>query len=259
MTGPTQAALEALLAPTNYQTIYSQLGRLLAAMPPIQEGRSFAQQEWQQWLGRAAALVRAVGNPTSLADSMEISRRMGTLPSVPHWDVALSHVTGAMYRAMAECEIHMPASASGAFLPVGSSFDTYATIAKVFAEAKRDVFIVDAYLDDTVLVEFGEAVPQGVSLRLMADESSVKPTLAVAAGRWRSQHGAARPLAARLAPARALHDRTIFIDGAKAWSLSQSLKDFAKRSPAEIYRADDTADMKIAHYEGTWSTARVIV
>ncbi len=63
----------------------------------------------------------------------------------------------------------------------------------------------------------------------------------------------------RLAPPKTLHDRAIFIDQAEAWILTQSLKDFAKRSPAEIVRANDTASMKIAAYEAVWVTAQVLV
>jgi hypothetical protein len=69
---------------------------------------------------------------------------------------------------------------------------------------------------------------------------------------WTSQHGTSRPLGVRLAPPRALHDRAILIDGMTAWILTQSIKDFAKRSPAEIVRADDTASLKIAAYEAVW-------
>lgn len=77
--------------------------------------------------------------------------------------------------------------------------------------------------------------------------------------RWVLQHGSARPLSVRFAPQKALHDRAIFIDNAKAWTLTQSLKDFAKRSPAEIVRADDTAALKISAYEAIWAGARTIV
>jgi hypothetical protein len=38
------------------------------------------------------------------------------------------------------------------------------------------------------------------------------------------------------------------VDGDKAWTLSQSLKDFAKRSLAEIVKADDTASPKVDAY-----------
>jgi hypothetical protein len=56
-----------------------------------------------------------------------------------------------------------------------------------------------------------------------------------------------------------LHDRAIFIDSTNAWLLTQSLKDFAKRSPAEIVRANDTATLKIAAYEAIWDGAVIVV
>ena len=97
-------------------------------------------------------------------------------------------------------------------------------------------------MDEAGLTEFGIAVPENVPLRLMAEQGKCKPTLLPAALKWVEQYGAARPLFVRLAPHRTLHDRAIFIDHSVVWTLTQSLKDFAARSPAEIIRADDTAD-----------------
>ena len=114
-------------------------------------------------------------------------------------------------------------------------------------------------MDETALTEFGSAVPENVCLRLMADQASCKPTLQPAARNWVKQYGGTRPLLVRLAPQNTLHDRAIFVDQTTAWTLTQSLKDFAKRSPAEIVRADDTAALKIAAYEGLWVSAQVIV
>jgi hypothetical protein len=92
----------------------------------------------------------------------------------------------------------------------------------------------------------------------MSDQSTVKASLPPAAIRWQTQFGAARPISPRLAPPKSLHDRAIFIDASTAWVLTQSLKDFAKRAPAEIVRADDTASLKIAAYENIWIQSQVI-
>ena len=148
-----------------------------------------------------------------------------------------------------------PAASAGAFIPVGNTFDAFAAISKLLKDAIKDVLIVDPYLDETALTEFGLAVPAGIPLRLLADTSSHKATLLPASTRWIAQHGPSRPLAVRLAAPKTLHDRAIFVDGERAWTLTQSLKDFAKRSPAEIVRADDTAALKIAAYEAIWAAA----
>jgi hypothetical protein len=163
-----------------------------------------------------------------------------------------------LYRVLASAELASPPGAQGAFIPVGNSFDAYAAVAKVMASARRDVLIVDPYMDDTVLIDFGGTLPERVTLRLLTDQATVKPSLAPAAGRWKAQHSS-RPLEVRLASAKALHDRAIFIDGHEAWTVTQSLKDLAKRSPAEIVRADDIAPLKIASYEDIWSKSTVVV
>jgi hypothetical protein len=92
-------------------------------------------------------------------------------------------------------------------------------------------------------------VPESISLRLMADQKDHKATLIPAAQKCVSQYNTTKPLNVRLAAPRSLHDRAIFIDGTIAYTLTQSLNAFAKRSPAEIIKADDTANLKIAAYE----------
>jgi hypothetical protein len=117
--------------------------------------------------------------------------------------------------------------------------------------------LVDPYLDESVLTDFAGSMQESVPLRLLTDQVTVKPSLAPAVLRWQAQY-ANRPLEARLAAPKALHDRSIFIDGTQAWSVTQSLKDLAKRSPGEIVRADDTATLKIAAYEAIWTNASIV-
>ena len=165
-----------------------------------------------------------------------------------------------LYKALASAELKAPASAQGAFIPAGNRFDAFAALTKVLQTATIDALIVDPYMDETVLTDFAGAVPGSVTLRLLADQASVKPSLEPAGKMWVAQHGTTRPLGVRLAAPKTLHDRAIFIDRTTAWILTQSLKDFAKRSPAEIVRADDTASLKIsAAYEAAWSAATVVV
>ena len=172
---------------------------------------------------------------------------------------AAHEITAIVYRAFAIAETKAPAGASGAFIPIGNSFDVFTALSKLFQTATKEVLIVDPYMDEAALTEFGIAVPEGVTLKLLSDQADHKPTLIPAATKWIGQYGTTRPLAVRLAPPKTLHDRAIFIDQKTAWTLTQSLKDFAKRSPAEIIRADDTAILKIPAYETLWQSATVAV
>jgi hypothetical protein len=155
--------------------------------------------------------------------------------------------------------MHLPAGVAGSFVPVGNNFDVFAALSKIFATSKLDVMIVDPYIDHSALVDFGLAVPEGVPIRLLADANYHKATLRPAAEKWIAQYGTNRPLSVRLAPAKSLHDRAIFIDRQEAWTLTQSLKDFAKRAPAEIIRADSIANLKVEAYESIWATASILV
>jgi hypothetical protein len=243
----------------NPESLYRQLGRLLEEMPGLANWGAGAggtlTDEAHRWLGRADALVQETGD---VRDSVEFRMGAANLDRASR-PQGIEQIKRVLYRALAAAELSAPPAARGAFIPVGSSFDAFAAISKILQTAKRDVFVVDPYMDETALTEFGLAVPERLSFRLLADQKDHKPTLTPAAQKWASQYGGTRPLAVRLAAPRTLHDRAIFIDGSGAWTLTQSLKDFAKRSPAEIVRADDTAALKIAAYEGVWSGASVVV
>lgn len=238
----------------NAESLYRQLGRLLEEMPKDWTSGELT-DEHHRWLGRADALVNQGGD---IGDKVDFRSAAGLMDKVA-WPTGLEQMKRVLYRILAAAELKAPPAARGAFIPVGNAFDAFAAVSKILQAAKRDVLIVDPYMDETALTEFGQAVSGGVTLRLLADQKDHKSTLPPAAQKWAAQYGASRPLAVRLAAPRTLHDRAIFIDGTGAWTLTQSLKDFAKRSPAEIVRADDTAALKIAAYESVWGTASVVV
>ena len=161
-----------------------------------------------------------------------------------------------LHRALAVAEMRAPVSAQGAFIAAGNSFDAFAAVGKVLATATGDILIIDPYLDEKALTDFAPLAHEGVSIRLLADESAYKPTLLPASRRWATQYGTTRPLDVRLATARTLHDRVIVADATSVWVLTQSLNAFAARSPASIIRVEqETAALKIAAYDAIWRAA----
>jgi len=238
---------------TDPETLYRQLGRLIETMPNLDQYP--LTQELHAWVGRAYALVKEVDNGI---DAIILTTATNNLGTTARYHAA-KEITAIVYRALSVAERRAPTAAAGSFIPVGNSFDAFAAITKVLKTAVKDVLIVDPYMDETVLTDFAAAVPVNVQLRLLADKADCKPTLQSAATRWTQQHGTSRPLMARLAPPKSLHDRAIFVDQTVAWTLTQSFNGIAKRSPAEIVRADDTAALKIAAYESVWASAEVIV
>lgn len=241
----------------DYASLYTQLGRLLEVAPSTTDTGAFRTQEGLQWLGRAHALVVEAGVSAG-RDAIAFTTAARSLKDGAYGN-GLAEIFQILYRALAHCELRAPAPMAGAFIAVGNSFDAYAALSKILKLAKRDVLIVDPYMDETALTEFGVAVDDGVTLRLLADEAACKATFAPAAKKWVAQYGPSRPVDARVSAPKTLHDRAIFVDGDKAWTLTQSLKDFAKRSPAEIVRADDTASLKVDAYELIWASARSVI
>jgi hypothetical protein len=241
---------------TDYNMLYQQLGRLLETPPDLSSYQACVHPTALHWLGRGHALVNAVYGGVGI-DAISFSAAVDRMRSAA-WSSAVQQVFQILYRALSHCELHLPAGSAGSFVPVGNSFDAFAALSKIFAAATTDVMIVDPYMDQAALIDFGLAVPEGVPLRLLADKNGHKATLQPAAQKWIAQYGKSRPLSVRLAPARSLHDRAIFINRHEAWTITQSLKDFAKRAPAEIVRVDSIAPLKLDAYEAIWATASII-
>ena len=234
------------------ESYYRHLGRLIETMPDCSGNAQFS-DDIHQWLGRADALISANGDVVDKIDWRGAVQRLNTAAR----PIALESLKQVLYRVLGAAELLAPASVQGTFIPVGDSFAAFVSISKLLQTATRDVMIADPYMDEAALTVYGCTVPDGVSLRLLADARFVKQSLQPTSTAWVHQYGDIKPLAVRIAPEGILHDRSIFIDGTIAWVYTQSLNAIAKRSPAEIIRADDTAAMKIEHYESVWNLSLI--
>jgi len=243
------------------EALYLQLGQHVAEMPDVLtvDARGNVPVDVLRWLGRAANLIEMVyasdlGNSDPLYFRLACNGLGG--PIVLRSGNA-HDISAIVFRALAKAEANAPAGARGSFVPAGAGFSALQSVGKVLQEAATDVLIVDPYLDATALTDFAPLVAENVALRLLGDSATTKPdSLRPATQRWVAQHAAARPLEIRLSAPRALHDRLILIDRQIVWVLTQSLKDFAKRSPASVNRADpEVGQLKIAHYDGACHSA----
>jgi hypothetical protein len=252
--------------PINPEALYRQLGQLVAEMPDNLAGPGDLTPDTHRWLGRAAALIGELNESFDLGST---ARHMTLMDRVSFksasdglFGISRQHnahqITAILHRALATAELGAPTAAQGAFIAVGAAFSAFQVIGKVLSDAKKDVFIIDAYMDAKVLTDFALLATEQVAIRLLADSFYTKAAaLQPAAMRWVQQYGAARPLETRLTEPRLLHDRLIIIDGAHVWSLTQSLKDLASRSPASVLRVEgDIAKLKVDAYEKFWVDAK---
>lgn len=242
--------------PIDPESLYRQLGQLVADTPVDLMGPGPVSVISHRWLGRASVLVNETGDTyDNAALKVATDGLMGALREQnAHQIVAILH------RALARAELIAPASAQGAFIPVGAAFDVFQAIGKVLSRATTDVLFVDAYMDAKVLTDFAPLAAEQVAIRLLTDCHYTNPaTMQPPAARWRQQYGASRPLTVRLTAPRLLHDRLIVVDDREVWSLTQSLKDFAARSPASVLRVEgDVAKLKLDAYRQLWAGAQVL-
>ncbi|CAB3959590.1 phosphatidylserine/phosphatidylglycerophosphate/cardiolipin synthase family protein [Achromobacter piechaudii] len=226
--------------------LHSQLARLLEQAPAdlTQEGAPL-------WMGRVhAILVRAGARSDAMSFSVKSSNTI-TLPG--YRENQRNELIIIAYRTLAALEQRMPSQSAGTFINPGSVFDAYSAISKVLSSATVDILVVDPYLDEVILTEYGSSVRPGVMIRLMTDPTNYRKSLLPVLARWAAQYGDKRPIELRLSEPRRLHDRAIFVDSTHAWTLTQSIKDFAKRSPGHISRADAIAREKQEAYEALWT------
>lgn len=238
---------------SNTEGLYRRLGRLIEVAPPTPQTSALS-PEFMKWIGQVSA---AIGDTDDILLRSEVSAAIAGL-QYPNRGDYVQRIMIVLYKALAIAELNAPQDARGAFIPVGNAFDAYSAVSKILGSATKSIFVVDPYMDETVITDFAGSAVEGISFRLLTDEATAKPNLSPAVARWNQQYHS-RQLDVRIAPPRMLHDRAIFIDGTHAWTVTQSLKDLAKRSPAEIVRGDDTAALKIAAYESIWSAAKKII
>jgi hypothetical protein len=236
------------------EAAYRQISALVTTMPNLRSVTDdySVPPETQLWLGRVHALLSRMGMHTEAVAVSTYSTRLNGRDAAG----ARDQITSALYRGLAAAELRAPAAVQGSFIAAGDQFDAFSALGKVLSQATGDVVMVDPYMDEVTLTDFLPLVSEGVSIRLLSDAHSVKPTLKPAVGKWQQQYGDVRPLSAKLSAPRSLHDRLIILDSSSAWILTQSLKDFAARSPGSIAKVDaEAASLKVRAYEAMWTSA----
>lgn len=240
------------------EALFRHLSELAANRPDLRiiDDNYDTPEATQKWLGRLHALLEEVGE---VGEALALRLQMGILAK-SHGRAGRSEIFAILHRALASAELQAPTSAQGSFVAAGDEFEAFAKVARILEQAENDLLIVDPYLDEVALTDFAPMAREGIQIRLLGAEGRAKPTLEPAAKRWISQYAAKRPLDVRLADASAMHDRLILVDSKKAWLVTQSFKDFAKRSHGSIALADqEAAVMKIAAYEQIWNSGKQIL
>jgi hypothetical protein len=238
--------------------LYAQLGRLIESTPPLavpiphlKDQYYPLTQDQMMWLGRAESLV---SESLGLTGDIEFKSIMQKFDRYRPW--AATEIAKIMYRALAQIEMELPTPATGAFIPTGNAFDAVKAVQRIFATATSDLLVVDPYLDAKFFTDFAELIPEGISVRLLADGAGKISTLNSPLIAWRKQYGTTRPTNVRVAQSRTLHDRLIATNGKRVWTIGQSFNALATRAPTSFVEADsETAKLKFEAYGKIWDAA----
>lgn len=233
------------------QLLYLQLKELVSTMPDL-TGDDWATERGRTWMARAYALIEASGD---VFEATTIRTAMDGLASSSHAR-SIQTILNSTHRVLAKAELAAPSAVRGQFISAGETLSALAAVTKVFARAKNDLLLVDAYADHTLITDFAVTAPESIHVRILAaDKEGRKASIRPALLRWREQFGAARPLSVRVVPANALHDRLIVVDETETWHPGQSFNGLASRALTSISRDDaELAAQKVAAYASLWAS-----
>lgn len=232
--------------------LYQQVGDLVRCMPDFDYSGPLKTED-NIWLARLSALLYEAND---IVTYTELNGFMISFTNAKYRNFGAQRIAYIAHQLLAKTELSAPVSDQGTFVPAGNAFDGLIAVGKIIAGAKKDVLIVDPYVDEKVLKDFAVHASEVINIRLLSDKKGVKATFVGAVRAWKTQYISSRPLQARLTEEKKLHDRIIVIDDALVYSLGQSLNAFALRAPTSIIKNDhDTSVLKIRAYEQIWNEA----
>jgi len=226
------------------EMLLAQLRALIERIPDF-ESYSANSKEHRIWLAQAHALISrwdkfAAAELKNAADFlfMDLTR-----------DQNVAKILGTIDRAIADLELSYPSQTQLTFAG-GEVYDFFRALGGIVASAESFIFIVDPYLDDSVMDHYISRRGDNVSIKLLLNQYA--DGVRVAAEKYNSQHGPI--LEARKSSK--LHDRIIFVDQLSCWMMGQSLKDAAKAKPTYIVPLPpDVVPDKLRLYEKIWEDA----
>jgi hypothetical protein len=148
-------------------------------------------------------------------------------------------------------QLQLPEDTINATYAPGEQYDFYRDLSVLMATATREIFIVDAYLNEDVFNLYVDKVPATAKVRVLSNKIGAN-VQAVA-----TMYAKNRPL--ELRSSGAIHDRAIFFDD-RGCIIGQSIKDAAGKKPTYLIELDEPALTAIrASHDAIWAAATVVI
>ncbi len=137
----------------------------------------------------------------------------------------------------------------------GSRFHFHIDIKNILKRAKKEVFIIDPYIDDDLLEMYLKKLDPHISISVLTKEHNPVKNSFIKVGKiFKKQHSSnfdAREI-------NCIHDRAVFIDNSEGWVMGQSIKDAAKNKPTYLLKLKNSGNLE-AIYMTIWSSSKSII
>ncbi|MBE7525753.1 hypothetical protein HS096_05425 [candidate division WWE3 bacterium] len=111
------------------------------------------------------------------------------------------------------------------FFPQQSQHDAYVEIRSIFQRATVSIFVIDPYIDQTILTLFASSLQPNMTVRLLT--AKIPIDFPLEAKVWRSQH---QNVILEVRTTREFHDRFIVLDDSTCWHVGASIKDAGNKA-----------------------------
>ena len=233
------------------ETLYLELGRLIADIPELASGPITA--DVQRCLARANALVKSSGSLTDALQLKVASENLDSPLRVRNAEI----ITNILHRMFVKAEANAPREVRGSVLLIGGNLDAYRAIGRLLVTASSDVLLVEPDAGGKFIADYAILTTERITVRLLADEAQYRPSLIRGIQQWQQRFGDIRNLMVRVASANLLHERLILLDGGRAWVLGAPFSLLVKRTHTTLIRMRPEEEArKIAMYAEIWEEAK---
>lgn len=168
-----------------------------------------------------------------------------------NYDLRQRSYASFLRSVIAELKLLIPDTEIQSAYQAGDAYAFYRDLSALIISGTREIFIVDAYVDEKVFNLYVDKVLVGTSLRILTSDIR-KNVLLIA-----TLYSKGMPLQMR--STKGIHDRVIFIDG-RGWLVGQSFKDAAHTKPTIMIELSESTltNFRDAH-EKIWADATTIL
>lgn len=133
-----------------------------------------------------------------------------------------------------------------------SSFDFHNDLKDIIKRAKKEIFIIEPYIDEDILELTLRGVDSNLDIKILSNSNNPKGKFVKVANKFSSQHKGS--FEAREIDK--IHDRGVFIDTDEGWVIGQSFKHGGKK-PTYLIKLKDSKKLE-SIYRRIWTSSKKI-